>query len=85
MSWLLVCFRFEYSISQMDVSQKTLDVCVKNNISLFSKDKKKEIGKVEIDLSEYDLTKAHTEWYVLGTSYQLIRGVGGGGGGHSPD
>lgn len=46
-----------------EASSKTLELTVKNEVGLFSKSRKL-MGTTLIDLSQYDLTKATTEWLV---------------------
>ena len=48
-------------MSMVQASNQTVEVTVKNDTGVFSKEKT-VIGKVLIDLSEIDLSKPITEW-----------------------
>ena len=50
-------------MSLEEASRCSLDIMVKNKNSMFSS-AKCEMGIVIINLSQLDLTKAHTDWYV---------------------
>ncbi|MBN3307532.1 EST2B protein, partial [Amia calva] len=53
--------KFEYSVSLEDAQRRMLDVAVKNNKMLRSRERK-EIGTVMVDLSQEDLVKGFTYW-----------------------
>ena len=44
-----------------EVRTKSLEVTVNNDTGLFSKSKK-HMGLAIIELSQFDVTKAHTDW-----------------------
>ncbi|XP_028662411.1 extended synaptotagmin-3 [Erpetoichthys calabaricus] len=56
--------KFEFPVSQDEVKKRKLEIAVKNNRS-FTSHERKELGKVEIDLSKEDLIKGFTQWYEL--------------------
>ncbi|XP_021349664.1 extended synaptotagmin-2-like isoform X3 [Mizuhopecten yessoensis] len=53
---------FEFEVKQDEVKQKTLDITVRNDTSMFSGNKK-TMGTLEISLANLDLTKFTTEWF----------------------
>ncbi|KAH9498203.1 Extended synaptotagmin-2 [Bulinus truncatus] len=55
---------FEYSVSLQEVSKRTLEITVKNEVGMFSSSETM-IGKVLLDLSSLDFSKAITEWFDL--------------------
>jgi Ca2+-dependent lipid-binding protein len=55
---------FDWSLPWKDLEGTSLEVKVKNSTGVFSSEKK-EIGQVNIDLGQLDLTKSITEWYTL--------------------
>ncbi|XP_029386817.1 extended synaptotagmin-3 [Echeneis naucrates] len=56
--------KFEYDVSLEEAQTRKLDVSVKNNKMLITRERK-DIGMVMIDLSQLDLAKGSTEWYEL--------------------
>ncbi|XP_074070967.1 extended synaptotagmin-3 isoform X2 [Macrotis lagotis] len=56
--------KFEFCVPMEEVKKRTLDVAVKN-YRPFGSHKRKELGKVLIDLSKEDLIKGFTQWYEL--------------------
>jgi len=56
-----ILIRFEYELTPQELPTKTLDITVKNDTSMFSSSQK-ELGALVIDLSQFDMTKATTEW-----------------------
>ncbi|XP_035764917.1 extended synaptotagmin-3-like [Neolamprologus brichardi] len=56
--------KFEFDVLLQEAQAKKLDVSVKNNSILVSRERK-DIGSVIIDLSEMDLVKGVTAWYDL--------------------
>uniref|UniRef100_A0A8C5KPD3 Extended synaptotagmin-3 n=1 Tax=Jaculus jaculus TaxID=51337 RepID=A0A8C5KPD3_JACJA len=55
---------FEYFVPMEEAQKRTLDVAVKNSRPLGSH-RRKELGKVLIDLSKEDLIKGFSQWYEL--------------------
>ncbi|XP_070231703.1 extended synaptotagmin-3 isoform X2 [Bos mutus] len=55
---------FEFFVSMDEVQKRSLDVAVKNSRPLGSH-RRKELGKVLIDLSKEDLIKGFSQWYEL--------------------
>ncbi|CAH1773795.1 unnamed protein product [Owenia fusiformis] len=55
---------FEFNVNQAEASQRQLDIAVKNSVGLFS-GARKYMGTVLVDLNQFDLTKAVTEWFDL--------------------
>ncbi|XP_036760162.2 extended synaptotagmin-3 isoform X12 [Manis pentadactyla] len=55
---------FEFFAPMEEVKKRSLDVAVKNNRPLGSH-RRKELGKVLIDLSKEDLIKGFSQWYEL--------------------
>ncbi|XP_058513106.1 extended synaptotagmin-3 [Ochotona princeps] len=55
---------FEYFVPLEEVKRRSLDVAVKNSRPLGSH-RRKELGKVLIDLSKEDLIKGFSQWYEL--------------------
>ncbi|XP_020769067.2 extended synaptotagmin-3 [Odocoileus virginianus] len=55
---------FEFFVSMDEVKKRSLDVAVKNSRPLGSH-RRKELGKVLIDLSKEDLIKGFSQWYEL--------------------
>ncbi|NXG44678.1 ESYT3 protein, partial [Psilopogon haemacephalus] len=53
--------KFEFFESLEDVKKRTLDVAVKNSKPFISQERK-ELGKVQIDLSQEDLIKGFAQW-----------------------
>uniref|UniRef100_A0A665VAX9 Extended synaptotagmin-3-like n=1 Tax=Echeneis naucrates TaxID=173247 RepID=A0A665VAX9_ECHNA len=53
--------KFEYDVSLEEAQTRKLDVSVKNNKMLITRERK-DIGMVMIDLSQLDLAKGSTEW-----------------------
>ena len=62
-------YRFEFPVSQSELSKRDLELTVKNDTGMFSGNIK-EIGMVTIDLKTMDVSKAVTEWWV--PKYLLI-------------
>jgi hypothetical protein len=59
-----MCLRscsIEWPITLTEASSKTLEFNVKNEVGLFEKGKK-NMGVALVKLSNYDLTKATTQW-----------------------
>lgn len=56
--------KFEFDVSLDEAQTRKLDVSVKNNKMLITRERK-DIGMVMVDLSELDLNKGSTEWYEL--------------------
>ncbi|XP_029559416.1 extended synaptotagmin-3 [Salmo trutta] len=56
--------KFELDMSLEEAGTRKLDVAVKNN-RMFHTRERKEIGMVQLDLSQMDLVKGFTEWYEL--------------------
>ncbi|KAM9718995.1 LOW QUALITY PROTEIN: extended synaptotagmin-2 [Menidia menidia] len=56
--------KFEFSISYMELSGRTLDVAVKNGGGLFSKHRGL-LGKVLVNLSHEEISKGWTQWFEL--------------------
>ncbi|KAL3970297.1 gamma-aminobutyric acid receptor subunit delta [Sarotherodon galilaeus] len=56
--------KFEFDVLLQEAQSRKLDVSVKNNSILVSRERK-DIGSVIIDLSEMDLVKGVTAWYDL--------------------
>ncbi|XP_063356368.1 extended synaptotagmin-3-like [Pelmatolapia mariae] len=56
--------KFEFDVLLQEAQARKLDVSVKNNSILVSRERK-DIGSVIIDLSEMDLVKGVTAWYEL--------------------
>ncbi|XP_027700977.1 extended synaptotagmin-3 [Vombatus ursinus] len=56
--------KFEFCIPMEEVKKRTLDIAVKH-CRPFGSHKRKELGKVLIDLSKEDLVKGFTQWYEL--------------------
>ena len=57
-------FRFEWAVNLGELSQRSLEVTVKNHVALFAKGREK-MGEVVIDLSQFDLPKPTTVWSVF--------------------
>ncbi|XP_017905424.1 PREDICTED: extended synaptotagmin-3 isoform X2 [Capra hircus] len=55
---------FEFFVSMDEVKKRSLDVAVKNSRP-FGSHRRKELGKVLIDLSKEDLIKGFSQWYEL--------------------
>ncbi|XP_043991051.1 extended synaptotagmin-2-like isoform X3 [Gambusia affinis] len=55
---------FEFSVTWIELSNRSLDVAVKNSGGLLSKHKGL-LGKVSVDLNHEDITKGWTQWYDL--------------------
>lgn len=55
---------FEFFVPMGEVQKRSLDVAVKNSRPLGSH-RRKELGKVLIDLSKQDLIKGFSQWYEL--------------------
>lgn len=55
---------FEYFVPLEEVKTRSLDVAVKNSRPLGSH-RRKELGKVLIDLSKGDLIQGFCQWYEL--------------------
>ncbi|NXP80638.1 ESYT3 protein, partial [Ramphastos sulfuratus] len=53
--------KFEFFESLEDVKKRTLDIAVKNSKPFISQERK-ELGKVQIDLSQEDLIKGFAQW-----------------------
>ncbi|KFV82533.1 Extended synaptotagmin-3, partial [Struthio camelus australis] len=53
--------KFEFFESLEDVKKRTLDIAVKNSRPFISQERK-ELGKVQIDLSQEDLIKGFAQW-----------------------
>ncbi|KAI0240878.1 Extended synaptotagmin-2 [Lamellibrachia satsuma] len=66
---------FEWPVSVTEASMRTLEIGVKNAVGVFSKSRT-HIGQVHIDLSEIDLSKATTDWYVLADPDTLFMSLG---------
>nr|XP_030729247.1 extended synaptotagmin-3 isoform X2 [Globicephala melas] len=56
--------RFEFFVPLDEVKKRSLDIAVKNSRPLGSH-RRKELGKVLIDLSKEDLNKGFSQWYEL--------------------
>ncbi|XP_076023946.1 extended synaptotagmin-3 [Genypterus blacodes] len=56
--------KFEFDVPLVEVAGRKLDVAVKNN-RMFHTRERKDIGMVQVDLSQIDLTRGSTEWYEL--------------------
>ncbi|XP_074082506.1 extended synaptotagmin-1 [Macrotis lagotis] len=56
--------RFEWELPLDEALRRKLDVSVKSNISFMSRDREL-LGKVQLDLSETDLTQGAAQWYDL--------------------
>ncbi|XP_044522614.1 extended synaptotagmin-3 [Gracilinanus agilis] len=56
--------KFEFCVPVEEVKKRSLDVAVKNRRP-FGSHRRKELGKVLIDLSKEDLVKGFTQWYEL--------------------
>ncbi|KAG7233894.1 hypothetical protein INR49_006456 [Caranx melampygus] len=54
--------KFEFDVPLEEAQTRKLDVSVKNNKMLITRERK-DIGMVMVDLSELDLNKGSTEWY----------------------
>ena len=55
------CFRFEYSLSPIELSNRTLEITVKNETGMFSSSQS-VLGMVMVDLSTLDTSRAVTQW-----------------------
>ncbi|XP_045210461.2 extended synaptotagmin-2-like isoform X2 [Mercenaria mercenaria] len=55
---------FEYSVTPQELPERSLEITVKNETSMFSSSQK-ELGMVLIELNKMDISKASTEWYDL--------------------
>ncbi|XP_051841585.1 extended synaptotagmin-3 [Antechinus flavipes] len=64
--------KFEFCVPMEEVKKRTLDIAVKNHRP-FGSHKRKELGKVLIDLSKKDLIKGFTQWYELTANGQPRR------------
>ncbi|KAK2507252.1 hypothetical protein MC885_008462 [Smutsia gigantea] len=62
--YLLPDRKFEFFVPMEEVKKRSLDVAVKNSRPLGSH-RRKELGKVLIDLSKEDLIKGFSQWYEL--------------------
>jgi len=56
--------QFTFDISLEEAEKRILDVSIKNECSVFSREKK-EIGQCFIKLNEFQLTQASTRWFDL--------------------
>ncbi|XP_036386781.1 uncharacterized protein esyt1b isoform X2 [Megalops cyprinoides] len=56
--------RFDFDLSLDEARHRQLDLSVKNNVPFMSREREL-IGKVQIGLSEIDLTSGVTQWYDL--------------------
>ncbi|XP_060909813.1 extended synaptotagmin-3 [Labrus mixtus] len=56
--------KFEFDVSLEEAKTRKLDVSVKNNKMLFSRERK-DIGMVLIDLEQMNLVNGDTQWYEL--------------------
>ncbi|KAJ8260133.1 hypothetical protein GJAV_G00177430 [Gymnothorax javanicus] len=56
--------RFDFDLSLEEARRRQLDLSVKNSVSFMSRDRE-VIGKVQLDLSQVDLTSGVTQWYEL--------------------
>ncbi|XP_068935291.1 extended synaptotagmin-1 [Petaurus breviceps papuanus] len=56
--------RFEWELPLDEALRRKLDVSVKSNISFMSRDREL-LGKVQLDLSEIDLSQGAAQWYDL--------------------
>nr|XP_020500409.1 extended synaptotagmin-3-like isoform X1 [Labrus bergylta] len=56
--------KFEFDVSLEEAKTRKLDVSVKNNKMLFSRERK-DIGMVLIDLAQMNLVNGDTQWYEL--------------------
>jgi hypothetical protein len=64
MCWLAAdacACRFEWAMTTQEFATKSIEVGVKNSVSMLSK-QRENMGKVVIKLSNYDITKPVTEW-----------------------
>ncbi|XP_027710821.1 extended synaptotagmin-1 [Vombatus ursinus] len=57
--------RFEWELPLDEALRRKLDVSVKSNTSFMSRDREL-LGKVQLDLSEMDLSQGAAQWYDLG-------------------
>ena len=57
-------FRFDWNISLTELSERVLDVMVKNSVGIFSNSVTR-MGRVEIDFQNFDFSTPVTEWYVF--------------------
>ncbi|XP_045359464.1 extended synaptotagmin-3 isoform X2 [Leopardus geoffroyi] len=64
LSVLISACRFEFFVPMEEVKKRSLDVAVKNSRPLGSH-RRKELGKVLIDLSKEDLIMGFSHWYEL--------------------
>ncbi|XP_067685941.1 extended synaptotagmin-2-like [Haliotis asinina] len=55
---------FEYPISPSELPNRSLEICVKNEVGVFSSSKK-IMGVVNLELNNLDTSKAITEWFDL--------------------
>ncbi|XP_060068071.1 extended synaptotagmin-2-like isoform X2 [Ylistrum balloti] len=53
---------FEFEVNPGDVKNRTLDITIRNDTSMFSGNKR-TMGTMAIDLTNLDLTKTTTEWF----------------------
>ncbi|CAL1546958.1 unnamed protein product [Lymnaea stagnalis] len=60
---------FEYPVSQQEIVKRTLEVTVKNEVGIFSSSETM-MGKILLDLSTMDVSKAITEWFDLAPENQ---------------
>ena len=55
--------RFEYEVAEKDLSNRSLEMSIKNDVGVFSKTKEK-MGKILIDMGSLDTGRAVTQWSV---------------------
>ena len=60
---VLAVRRFDWPMTLSEAQSKIIEITIKNDVGVFSKSPQ-FIGVVRIDLSQCDLTKAFTNWYV---------------------
>ena len=53
--------RFSWSLSASEVSTHSVEVSVKNSVSMFSS-QREHMGKVELKLAELDLSGSDKKW-----------------------
>lgn len=56
--------KFEFDVSLQEVQTRKLDVSVKNNKMFYTRERK-DIGMVQIDFADMDVTRGVTQWFQL--------------------
>ncbi|KAL4646178.1 extended synaptotagmin-1 [Arapaima gigas] len=56
--------RFDFELSLEDAQHRKLDLAVKNSVSFMSREREL-IGKVQVDLAQFDLKSGITQWFNL--------------------